>query len=71
MTPIEFAKMLRATSECREKSWVSEGDLGHYEKSWAMAAVECCPHPWPGIVSVLLVPGYCDVWDWCDVVDPQ
>jgi hypothetical protein len=72
LSPKDFASLLRKTNEIREASWI-ETDYEKYTTSWDQAAEVACwelgiDPRWAKIASVTCLPGYCDVWDWCDEV---
>lgn len=71
MTPKEFAKLLRLSLEIHEKSW--DGNR-RYRKTWEQACEEASielviSNEWAKIASILLFPGYADVWDWCERIE--
>lgn len=69
LSPQAFAKLCKITQDIREASWDEVEGRGKYTKSYddaayqAVAVVGVAP-AWAKIISVLLFPGYADVWDW-------
>lgn len=75
LSPKDFAVICCKTHEIREASFDDKlnGGYGKYLKDYNQAAQEACESlgynlQWARIISVLLFPGYCDVWDWCTEV---
>lgn len=71
MTPEEFARVCKLTSDLREGSYNRPKDkyMLSYDNAAEIACARLKADPrWARIISVLIFPGYCDVWDWCDEV---
>lgn len=71
MTPKDFAKLCQKTEELHELSW--DQVKNKYKADYTDCAERACEElgydrAWAKIVSVLIFPGYSDVWDWCDEV---
>ena len=63
---INLATILRNASDIREKSWDGE----RYGLTNSDAAEQACSrdNPLSIIMGCLLTAGYCDMWDFCDIV---